>query len=168
MEKDLADLRSRVDTEVRLAEGFSLKGIEVEIPERFESMVIAREKEQRIYANLIDRLEFFELIIDGYRGFRKIKEFVEELKEFRHRFHLTLATHGVEPFQVEVGTMLTPKHRLEVGILARKGWGIKEHGGKTFCPGEIIKIMRQDYRSGEGKEAVIPRKVEMLICEAEG
>ena len=67
-----------------------------------------------------------------------------------------------------MGTMLTPKHRLEVGILARKGWGIKEHGEKTFCPGEITKIVRQDYRSGEGKEAETPRKVEVLICEAEG
>ena len=167
-EKDLADLRSRIDTEVRRAEGFGRKGIEAEIPERFESMVIAREKEQRIYANLIDRLEFFDQFLDGYRGSRKLKDVVEELEEFRHRFHLILATHGVEPFQVEVGTMLTPKHRRGVGILARKGWGTKEHGEKTFCPGEITKIVRQDYRSGEGKEAVIPKKVEVLICEAEG
>ena len=128
LEKDRADLRSRIDTEVRRAEGLSRKCIEVEISERFKSMVIARDKEQRIYANLIDRLELFDQVLDGYGGSRKLKDVVEELEEFRHRFHLILATHGVEPFQVEVGTMLTSKHRREVGILARKGWGTKKHG----------------------------------------
>ena len=101
-------MRSRIDTEVRRAEGLSRKGIEVEISERFESMVIARDKEQRIYANLIDRLEFFDQILDGYGGSRKLKDVVEELAEFRHRLNLILATHGVDPFQVEVGTALTP------------------------------------------------------------
>ncbi len=168
LEKDLADLRSRVDNEVRRAQGLSRKGIEVEIPERFESMVIARDEEQRIYVDLIDRLEFFDKLLDGYRRSRKLKDVVEELEEFRHRFHHILATHGVEPFQVEVGTMLTPKHRREVRILAKKGWGTKEHGEKTFRPGEVTKIVRHGYRSGEGKEAVILRKVEVLIRDAEG
>lgn len=128
LEKDRADLRSRIDTEVRRAEGLSRKGIEVEIPERFEFMVIARDKKRRIYANLIDRLEFFDQILDGYGGSRKLKDVVEELAEFRHRLNLILATHGVDPFQVAVGTALTPKHRREVSVLAGKEWGSKEHG----------------------------------------
>tara|TARA_R110000850_G_scaffold248127_4_gene373042 strand:- start:629 stop:2404 length:1776 start_codon:yes stop_codon:yes gene_type:complete len=166
--KDLTRLRKEVDGEVRRAQGLSRKGTEIEIPERFESMVIARDEEQQIYRDLIDRVEFLDKLLDGYRRSRKLREVVVELEEFRERLSVVLDDHGVVAFEIEIGTMLTPKHRKEVRILAKKGWGTKEHGEKSFQPGEITKIVRQGYRAGEGEGAVILRKVEVLIREAEG
>ena len=62
-----------------------------------------------------------------------------------------------------VRTILTLKHRKEVQILSRKGWGTRQFTEYPFQPGEVIKVIRPGYRVGEGEYAVILRKVEVLI-----
>lgn len=161
--ENLEQFRELVDTEVRRAQGLSRRGTEIEIPERFESMVIARDREQEIYRALIDRLEVLERLLTGYRGSRKLKEVVFELDEFRSRLAAILESGGVQLFEVPERTMLTLKHRKEVQILSRKGWGTRQYTEYPFQPGEVTKVIRPGYRVGEGEYAVILRKVEVLI-----
>lgn len=161
--ENLEQFRELVDTEVRRAQGLSRRGTEIEIPERFESMVIARDREQEIYRSLIERLEVLDRLLSGYRGSRKLKEVVIELDEFRSRLSAILESSGVHLFEVPVHTMLTLKHRKEVQILSRKGWGTRQYTEYPFQPGEVTKVIRPGYRVGEGEYAVILRKVEVLI-----
>jgi hypothetical protein len=50
-----------------------------------------------------------------------------------------------------------------VQVLSRKGWGTRQYAAIPFQPGEVVKVIRPGYRLGEGEEAVILRKVEVLI-----
>ncbi len=163
IKEDLAQFRALVDTEVRRVQGLSRRGTEIEIPERFESMIIARNHEQEIYRALIERLEELDHHLDGFRGSRKLKTVVPALEEFRSRLAEILASSHVRAFEVDVGTLLTLPHRKEVQILSRKGWGTKQYTEYPFQPGEVTKVIRPGYRVGEGEHAVILRKVEVLI-----
>lgn len=163
IEADLAQFRETMDVEVRRAQGLSRKGIEVEIPERFETMVIAKDREQEIYRALIDRLEVLDLLLEGYRNSRKLKEVAQELTAFRNRLVFILEAGGVRPFELGLGTSLSPKHRREVQVLSRKGWGTRQYSETPFQPGEVVKVVRPGYRVGDGDAAVILRKVEVLI-----
>jgi hypothetical protein len=163
IEADLAQFRETMDAEVRRAQGLSRKGIEVEIPERFEAMVIAKDREQEIYRALIERLEVLDLLLEGYRNSRKLKEVAQELTAFRNRLVAILESGGVRPFELGLGTLLSPKHRREVQVLSRKGWGTRQYSETPFQPGEVIKVVRPGYRVGDGDAAVILRKVEVLI-----
>ncbi|MEQ1842842.1 MAG: hypothetical protein ABL994_20780, partial [Verrucomicrobiales bacterium] len=60
LKADLDQFRELIDVEVRRAQGLSRRGTEIEIPERFESMVIAKDREQEIYRALVDRLEVLD------------------------------------------------------------------------------------------------------------
>ncbi|MDH4410173.1 MAG: FHA domain-containing protein [Verrucomicrobiales bacterium] len=163
IEADLAQFRETMDVEVRRAQGLSRKGIEVEIPKRFEAMVIAKDREEEIYRALIERLEVLDLLLDGYRGARKLKEVAQELTAFRNRLVNILESGGVRPFELGLGTFLSPKHRREVQVLSRKGWGTRQYSETPFQPGEVVKVVRPGYRVGDGDAAVILRKVEVLI-----
>ena len=161
--ENLEQFRQIIDSEVRRAQGLSRRGVEVEIPERFESMVIAKDTEQEIYRSLIERLEVMDLLIAGYRGSKKLREIVIELDEFRARLAAILEGSGVCSFTHPVGMVLTLKHRKEVQVLSRKGWGTRQYSEYPFQPGEITKVIRAGYSVGEGEYAVILRKVEVLI-----
>lgn len=163
IKEDLAQFRALVDTEVRRVQGLSRRGTEIEIPERFESMIIARDHEQEIYRALIERLEDLDHHLDEFRGSRKLRTVVPALEEFRSRLAGILESSHVRVFEVDVGTMLTLKHRKEVQILSRKGWGTKQYTEYPFQPGEVTKVIRPGYRVGEDEYAVILRKVEVLI-----
>ena len=86
-----------------------------------------------------------------------------ELDDFRSRLAVIIESSGVQLFEVPVRTILTLKHRKEVQILSRKGWGTRQFTEYPFQPGEVIKVIRPGYRVGEGEYAVILRKVEVLI-----
>ena len=163
LKADLDQFRELIDVEVRRAQGLSRRGTEIEIPERFESMVIARDREQEIYRSLIERTEVLDRLLEGYRHSRKLREVVIELSEFRARLVAILDASGVQAFDVPVKTMLTLKHRKEVQILSRKGWGTRQYSDFPFQPGEVVKVIRPGYRVGEGEYAIILRKVEVLI-----
>ncbi len=160
---NLDQFRELIDTEVRRAQGLSRRGTEIEIPERFESMVIARDREQEIYRSLIERTEVLDRLLEGYRHSRKLREVVIELSEFRARLVAILDASGVQAFEVPLKTMLTLKHRKEVQILSRKGWGTRQYSDFPFQPGEVVKVIRPGYLVGEGDYAIILRKVEVLI-----
>jgi hypothetical protein len=161
--ENLEQFREVIDTEVRRVQGLSRRGTEIEIPERFEAMVIARDREQETYRALIERIEVLDRLLAGYRGSRKLKEVVAELDEFRSRLALILESSGVRIFDLPLRTMLTLKHRKEVQILSRKGWGTRHYTEYPFQPGEVTKVIRPGYRVGEGEVSVILRKVEVLI-----
>ena len=166
-EKDLAEIRATVDEEIRRAQGLSRRGTKVTLPEGYDTMVIAKDREQAIYEELITQIEYFESLLVGYRKNRKLRDAVEELEGFRKRLEKILHSQGVEPFEIPVGTMLTLKHRREVQILGKKGWGTRDFMEQPFQPGEVTKVVRPGYRvGGEGEKAVILRKVEVLIREA--
>lgn len=165
LEADLAGFRELMDHEVRRAQGLSRRGIEVEIPERFEAMVIAKDREQEIYRALIERLEVLDQLLEGYRRSRKLHEVAQELTAFRNRFVAILEGGGVRAFEIEIGTFLTPKHRREVQVLSRKGWGTRQYSEHPFQPGEVVSVIRPGFRVGEGDAAVILRKVEVVVRE---
>ena len=48
-------------------------------------MVIAKDREQANYEELITQIEYFESLLVGYRKNRKLKDAVEELEGFRKR-----------------------------------------------------------------------------------
>ncbi len=73
LKADLDRFRELIDVEVRRAQGLSRRGTEIEIPERFESMVIAKDREQEIYRSLIERLEMLDRLLEGYRSSRKLR-----------------------------------------------------------------------------------------------
>lgn len=168
MNSGLDDLRREMDKEVRRAQGLSRRGVEVEIPERFESMVIAKDSEEEIFRSLIQRIEFFDRLLEGYKRNKKLKEVVYELDEFRLRLVAILEANGVHPFEVSPGTDLTLKHRKQVKILARKGWGTRDFAEVQFKPGKVDSVVRCGYQIGSGETATILRKVEVLIQEAAG
>ncbi len=168
LKTDLEQFRDLIDTEVRRAQGLSRRGTEIEIPERFEAMVIAKDREQEIYRALVDRLEVVDRLLEEYRGSRKLREVVAELTEFRGKLAEILVSGGVEPFQVEPGTFLSLKNRKEVKILSRKGWGTSQYSEHPFQPGEVFKVVRPGYRAGSGEQSIIIRKVEVLIRGTEG
>lgn len=163
LEADLTQFRELMDLEVRRAQGLSRKGIEIEIPERFETMTIARDREQELLRGLVERIEILDQLLEGYRGSRKLREVHHEIADFRNRLAGLLDAGGVRPFEIEVGTFVTLRHRREVQILSRKGWGTKQYAEIPFQPGEVVKVIRPGYRIGEGDGAVILRKVEVLI-----
>lgn len=163
IESDLAQFRELMDLEVRRAQGLSRKGVEVEIPERFEAMTIARDREQEILRALVERLETLDQLLLGYGGSRKLREVHRELADYRERLAAILESGGVRAFGIETGTFLTPRHRREVQVLSRKGWGTKQYAEIPFQPGEVVKMVRPGYRVGEGDGAAVLRKVEVLI-----
>lgn len=162
---DLAEIRKLIDEEIRRAQGLNRRGVKAEIPERFQSMVIANDREQEIFSSLVERLEEIEGLIHAYRKSKKFKDVVVELSGFHTHFSAILEENGVAPFEVENGLLLTPRHRKEVQIMTKKGWGTKEYGEHPFQRGEVKKLVRPGYRFGEGDEAVILRKAEVLIRE---
>jgi len=165
--EDVRGLREEVDVEVRRAQGLSRRGVQSEIPERFESMVIAKDRERQILLSLVSNLEFLEQIMTGYRRSKKLREVVHELEEFSKRLVGILETNGVIEFTLEPGTELTLKHRKEVQILEKKGLGTREYGEQPFHPGVVKKVIRSGYRAGQGEGSVLLRKVEVLIRETE-
>jgi len=160
---DLEQLRKTMDAELRRAQGLSRKGIEVEIPERFEAMLIPKDREQEIYRALIERLEVLDLLLGTYRNSQRLKEILQELSPFRNHLASILEDGGVRPFSLELGTILSPRHRREVQVLSRKGWGTRPYYKTPFQPGEVVKVVRPGYRVGDGDAAVVLRKVEVLI-----
>jgi pSer/pThr/pTyr-binding forkhead associated (FHA) protein len=163
LDADLARLREIMDLEVRRAQGLSRKSIEIEIPERFEAMTIARDREQELLRALVERIEVLDQLLEGYRGSRKMRGVHHELADFRRSLSEILDAGGVRAFEIAVGTSLTLRHRREVQILGRKGWGTRQYAEIPFQPGEVVKVIRPGYRVSEGDGAVILRKVEVLI-----
>lgn len=166
--EELENVRLAVDSEVRRARSLSRSGTMVEIPERFETMVVATDREQEIFRRLIERLELLDHLLAGYRGNRRMKEAIPELEDFRTRIASILSENGVEEFEIPIGSELTLKHRKEVQILGRKGWGTRDYVEQTFRPGEVVKTVRTGYRAGSGEGATVLRKTEVLIREANG
>lgn len=164
---DLKEIRANVDNEVRRAQSLSRKGTEVAIPERFESMVIANDREQEIFRLLIERVDELDGLVESYSKSKKYKEIYLELTAFQDNLATVLSENGVTPFFVDAGTMLTPKLRKEVQILVKKGWGTKEFMEQPFRPGEVKKVVRHGYRIEEGDQYKILRKVEVLIRDIE-
>lgn len=164
---DVRGLREEVDVEVRRAQGLSRRGVQIEIPERFEAMVIAKDRERQILLSLVNQLEFLERLTEGYRRSRKLREVVYELEELAKRLIGILEENGVEEFTVEPGSELTLKQRKEVQILGKKGWGTRDYGEQPFQPGIVKKVIRTGYRAGQGEGSVLLRKVEVLIREVE-
>jgi DNA-binding transcriptional ArsR family regulator len=152
-----------MDAELRRAQGLSRKGIEIEIPERFEAMLIPKDREQEIYRALIERLEELDLLLGNHRNLRRLREIVQELTAFRNHLASLLEDGGVRPFRLELGTILSPRHRREVQVLSRKGWGTRPYSKTPFQPGEVIEVVRPGYLVGDGDAAVVLRKVEVLI-----
>jgi len=165
---NLEQLRSELEEEIRRAQRLSRRGTESESQERISSAAIALDAEQEAYRALIGRIETFDQMIDGYRRSKRFRDIAGELEEFRDKLFSILTENGVEPFVLDVGTSLTPKHRREVQILERKGWGTKQHIERQFRPGEVVSIVRPGFRVGAGERSAILRKVEVLIKEAEG
>jgi len=163
LEADLAHFRELMDLEVRRAQGLSRKSIEIEIPERFEAMTIARDREQELLRALVERLEALDQLLEGYRGSRKLRGVHHELADFRRSLSEILDAGGVRAFEIAVGTSLTLRHRREVQVLSRKGWGTRQYAEIPFQPGEVVKVIRPGYRVSEGDGAFILRKVEVLI-----
>jgi|GEM_PF-564725 molecular chaperone GrpE (heat shock protein) len=161
--ENLKQLREHIDAELRRVQGLSRRGTEIEIPERFEAMVIIRDREQEMYRALVERLEVIDRLLSGYRGSRKLKQVVSELEAFRSSLVAILESGGVRPFEIPVGMMLSPKNRKEVQILSRKGWGTRHYQEDPFQPGEVIKVIRRGYYIGEGDDATVLRKAEVLI-----
>ncbi len=168
IEGDLVQFREWMDVEVRRAQGLSRKGIEVEIPERFETMVIARDREQEIYRVLVEQIETLDRCIGGCGSSRKLTGMRQEIEDSRRQIAATLEAGGVRAFEVGKGVFLTPSHRREVQVLSRKGWGVKQYVPHPFQPGEVVQVVRSGYRVGEGDSAAILRKVEVLIRGVEG
>lgn len=52
----------------------SQRNVEIEIQERHESMVIARDRRQELFLDRIEQVQFFERLIDGSRSSKKRKE----------------------------------------------------------------------------------------------
>jgi hypothetical protein len=152
-----------MDIAVRRAQGLSRRGIEIEIPERFEAMTIPRDHEQELLRALVERREGLDQLLEGYRRSRKLRDVHHDLADFRDRLAEILGAAGVRAFEIAVGTSLTLRQRREVQVLSRKGWGTRQYAEIPFQPGEVVKVIRPGYRLGEGEEAVILRKVEVLI-----
>ncbi len=165
--EDVRGLRERVDFEVRRAQGLSRSGVQIEMPERFESMVIAKGREKQILLSLVNQIEFLETITKGYRRSRKLREVVSDLEQFSKKIIAILEANGVAEFSLEPGTELTLKHRKEVQILGKKGWGTREYGERPFHPGIVREVIRSGYRAGQGEGSFLLRKVEVLIREME-
>lgn len=163
--EDLKEIRAKVDNEVRRAQSLSRKGTEIAIPERFESMVIANDREQEIFRLLIERVDQLDELVESYAKSKKYRDIYLELTAFQDNLAMILSENGVTPFLVDKGTMLTPKLRKEVQILVKKGWGTKEFMEQPFRPGEVTKVIRHGYRIAEGDHFEILRKVEVLIRE---
>lgn len=163
IEADLAQFREWMDAEVRRAQGLSRKGVEVEIPERYEAMVIARDRELDVYRTLVERLEELDAMIERCGRSWRARAIRRDLRAFRESIAAVLETAGVKPFDVEKGLVLTPKHRPLVQVLSRKGWGTKPYSEHPFQPGEVTKVVRCGYRLGEGEASAVLRKVEVLI-----
>lgn len=166
--QNLTELREELSGEVRRAQGLSRKGMYVEIPKRFENMVIAEEREQVFLRRLITQVEFFDRLLEGYRKSKKLREVTVELEDLRSRLGAILEDSGVEEFEIPVGTLLTPKHRHVVKVLSRKGWGTREHIEQPFRPGEVTKVVESGYHVGQGDDAAVLRKVAVLIREVDG
>lgn len=163
-ETELKDIREKVDNEIRRAQGLSRRGTKVQLPEGYDTMVIAKDREQAIYEALITDIEFFDALLSGYRRNRKLSDVVIELEDFRKRLAEILNDQGVEEFDIPLGTVLTLKQRHEVQILGKKGWGTRDYMEQPFQPGEVTKVIRTGYRVGGGDgQGVILRKVEVLI-----
>ncbi|MDA7922385.1 FHA domain-containing protein [Verrucomicrobiales bacterium] len=163
--EDLEEIRAKVDNEVRRAQSLSRKGTEVAIPERFESMVIANDREQEIFRLLIERIDELDGLVESYSKSKKYRDIYLDLTAFQDNLSIVLSENGVTPFFVEKGTMLTPKLRKEVQILVKKGWGTKEFMEQPFRRGEVKEVVRHGYRVAEGEHFEILRKVEVLVRE---
>lgn len=166
VETDLARFRQWMDSEIRRAQGLSRKGVEVEIPERYETMVIARDRELDVYRALVERIEALDGLIGRCGRSWAGRSVVRDLREFRAPFASLLEAGGVKSFEVERGLVLAPKHRRLVQIFRRKGWGTKAYSERPYHPGEVVEVVRCGYRIGEGEDAVILRKVGVLVREA--
>ena len=164
---DLEKLRREVEEEVRKAQRLSRRSTIPGETGRVSPATPSLDAEQEIYRLLIGRIELFDQMIDGYRRSRKFNEIADELFEFREKLASILSDNGVEPFELELGTALNPKHRREVQILERKGWGTRKFIERQFRPGIVTQIVKPGYRIGSGDQTAILRKVEVLIKEAE-
>jgi predicted nucleic acid-binding Zn-ribbon protein len=160
---ELAAFREFLEAEVRRAQGLSRRGVEVEIPARLEAMVVAKDHELELYRSLLERMEVLDRLIAGYARSRRLRSVHREISDFRESLAAILGAGGVRPFEVAVGTFLTPSHRSEIQVLGRKGWGTREYAPQPFQPGEVVAVVRPGYRIGEGEGAIVLRKAEVLI-----
>ncbi|MEM9016427.1 MAG: FHA domain-containing protein [Verrucomicrobiota bacterium] len=160
-------VREELDREIRRTQGLSRKATEIEVPERVQSMLLLKDREKAVFSAVIEHLEFFDRLLDGYRRNKKLKEVVYELEEFRRKLVELLEENGVREFELSPGLELTLKHRREVQILGKKGWGTREHVAQPFQPGVVARVVRSGYRVGEGETAEVLRRVEVLIREGD-
>lgn len=162
---ELESLRGELKEEIRKSQKLSRRNPDPEKEDRPASVSIALDAEQETYRALIERIELFDQMIEGYRRSRKFRDIADELQEFREKLFAILREHGVEPFVMEPGTPLTLKHRKEVQVLQRKGWGTKQYIERPFRPGEINDVVRPGFRVGTGENIAILRKVEVTVRE---
>ncbi len=165
---DLETLRLELEEEVRKAQRLSRRNTSTGDTGKISLSKVPLDSEQEVYRSLIGRIELFDQMIDGYRRSRKFSEIADELHGFREKLAAILSENGVEPFELDIGTSLNPRHRKEVQILERKGWGTRKYIERQFGPGEVSQIVRPGYRIGSDNRIAILRKVEVVIKEAEG
>ncbi len=166
--EDLKELHRQVDEEIRRVQAMNRSGLHLEIPQRFEAMVIPRDREQEVCRALITQVDFLSRFIENHQKGNGLRgEVAREMSILRDRLTDILSLAGVEEFQVKEGLVLAPAHRLEVQILEKKGWGVREFIEKAFQPGEVTRVLRPGYRMGTGDERVILRRVEVLIRNLE-
>ncbi len=165
LEDDLEEIRKQVSDEIRRAQGLSRVGNEIEIPERFEKMVLAKDHEQELFKSVIDFLEEFEKQIAKYHKSRSssYRKVAVSMDGFRDRLVAILESNDVKAFTIEEGTLLTPKHRKTVSVVMPEGWGGKKFTGVRFQPGEVIKVVRSGYEMGGSEFSTTLRKVEVVI-----
>lgn len=163
LEADLERFRECMDAELRRAQGLSRKGVEVEIPQRFEAMVIPRSRELEACRALIERIEELDRLLAEFPKSGKLAAIRTQFLHFRGRLHDILDGGGVESFEVEKGTVLSPAHRGEVQILARKGWGVRQYAEQAFQPGEVAEVVSPGYRLRSGGTSTVLRKVAVRI-----
>jgi len=170
LKEDLVEIREQVSEEVRRAQGLSRIGKEIEIPERFEKMIVAKDHEVEFFKALIIFLEEFETQIAKFRKSRSsdYRKVSEKMDNIRDRLVGLLEASDVKAFTIEEGTTLTPRHRNSVQVVSPEGWGGKKYAEVRFQPGEVVRIVRTGYEMGSGDFATILRKVEVVIrSEAE-
>lgn len=167
LKSELSVFRTLLESEVRRAQGLSRRGVEVEIPRRFEEMVRPGRREVALCRALLAGCEAVDALLEGRdRGSGK-REIEGRLRQIRAEFLAALDGAGAKPFEVEVGTRLGPQHRSEVELLIRKGWGRRGHAPAPFRPGVVVEVVRSGYRLGSGEGAPLLRKAGVVARGAD-
>ena len=158
LKSELSVFRSLLESEVRRAQGLSRRGVEVEIPRRFEEMVRPGRREVALCLALLGGCEAVDALLESRDRGSGRRELERRLREIRAEFLAALEAAGAKPFEVEVGTRLGPQHRSEVELLVCKGWGRRGHASVPFRPGEVVEVVRPGYRLGSGEGSPLLRK----------